>query len=85
MAKAPASEGRFQMLCPGLPGDWTARHQAQLGDDERVRHVVDDRFRVSLSEFLPEEGRARGVQIDIEPEMLSLRYPMEINLQGDSR
>ena len=35
------------------------------------------------SEFLPEEGRARGVQIDIEPEMLSLRYPMEINLQGD--
>lgn len=36
------------------------------------------------SEFLPEEGRARGVQIDIEPEMLSLRYPMEINLQGDS-
>ena len=36
------------------------------------------------SEFLPKEGQARGVQIDIEPEMLSLRYPMEVNLQGDS-
>ena len=37
------------------------------------------------SEFLPKEGQARGVQIDIEPEMLSLRYPMEVNLVGDSK
>ena len=37
------------------------------------------------SEFLPEEGQARGVQIDIEPEMLSLRYPMEVNLVGDAK
>ena len=37
------------------------------------------------SEFLPKEGQARGVQIDIEPGMLSLRYPMEVNLVGDSR
>jgi pyruvate dehydrogenase (quinone) len=37
------------------------------------------------SEFLPKEGQARGVQIDLEPEMLSLRYPMEVNLAGDSR
>ncbi|MBT1071501.1 thiamine pyrophosphate-requiring protein [Pelotalea chapellei] len=36
-------------------------------------------------EFLPKEGQARGVQIDINPRMLSLRYPMEVNLQGDSR
>jgi pyruvate dehydrogenase (quinone) len=36
------------------------------------------------SEFLPEEGQARGVQIDIEPAMLSLRYPMEVNLVGDA-
>jgi pyruvate dehydrogenase (quinone) len=36
------------------------------------------------SEFLPQEGQARGVQIDIAPEMLSLRYPMEVNLVGDS-
>ena len=36
------------------------------------------------SEFLPEEGAARGVQIDIEPRMLGLRYPMEVNLVGDT-
>jgi len=36
------------------------------------------------SEFLPEEGKARGVQIDIDPRMISLRYPMEVNLVGDS-
>jgi pyruvate dehydrogenase (quinone) len=37
------------------------------------------------SEFLPEEGQARGVQIDIDPRMISLRYPMEIGLVGDSK
>jgi pyruvate dehydrogenase (quinone) len=36
------------------------------------------------SEFLPKEGQARGVQIDIDPGMLSIRYPMEVNLVGDS-
>jgi pyruvate dehydrogenase (quinone) len=36
------------------------------------------------SEFLPKPGQARGVQIDIKGEMLSLRYPMEVNLLGDS-
>lgn len=36
------------------------------------------------SEFLPKEGQARGVQIDLQPDMLSLRYPMEVNLVGDS-
>ena len=36
------------------------------------------------SEFLPKEGAARGVQIDIDPGMLSLRYPMEVNLVGDA-
>jgi pyruvate dehydrogenase (quinone) len=36
------------------------------------------------SEFLPKEGQARGVQIDLKPDMLSLRYPMEVNLVGDS-
>ncbi|MBA4142455.1 MAG: thiamine pyrophosphate-requiring protein [Nitrosospira sp.] len=36
------------------------------------------------SEFLPEEGQARGVQIDIQGHMLGIRYPMEVNLVGDS-
>ena len=37
------------------------------------------------SEFLPQEGKARGVQIDISAGMLSLRYPMEVNLLGESK
>jgi pyruvate dehydrogenase (quinone) len=36
------------------------------------------------SEFLPKEGAARGVQIDLDPRMLSIRYPMEVALEGDS-
>ena len=36
------------------------------------------------AEFLPKEGQARGVQIDLQPDMLSLRYPMEVNLVGDA-
>ncbi len=35
-------------------------------------------------EFLPKEGQARGIQIDIDGRMLGLRYPTELNLQGDS-
>ncbi|MGD9711537.1 MAG: thiamine pyrophosphate-requiring protein [Thermomicrobiales bacterium] len=37
------------------------------------------------TEFLPPIGQARGVQIDIDPGTLSTRYPMEVNLVGDSK
>jgi pyruvate dehydrogenase (quinone) len=37
------------------------------------------------SEFLPTEGQARGVQIDIDPTMIGLRYPMECQLIGDAK
>jgi pyruvate dehydrogenase (quinone) len=37
------------------------------------------------SEFLPEEGKARGVQIDIDGRMIGIRYPMEVQLVGDSK
>jgi pyruvate dehydrogenase (quinone) len=37
------------------------------------------------SEWLPEPGQARGVQIDIDARMLGIRYPMEVNLAGDAR
>jgi len=36
------------------------------------------------AEFLPKDGQARAVQIDIAPEMLGLRYPVEVNLHGDA-
>lgn len=36
------------------------------------------------SEFLPKDGQARAIQIDIEPRNVGVRYPTEINLIGDS-
>jgi pyruvate dehydrogenase (quinone) len=44
--------------------------------------MVGSRF--PYSEFLPKEGAARGVQIDLDGSVLSIRYPMEVSLQGDS-
>jgi pyruvate dehydrogenase (quinone) len=44
--------------------------------------VIGSRF--PYVEFLPQEGQARGVQIDLDPKMVSMRYPMEVNLIGDS-
>ncbi|HVU54294.1 MAG TPA: thiamine pyrophosphate-requiring protein [Puia sp.] len=37
------------------------------------------------SEFLPKDGKVQAVQIDIDGRMLGLRYPTDVNLQGDSR
>ncbi|MCK1651534.1 thiamine pyrophosphate-requiring protein [Bradyrhizobium sp. 149] len=36
------------------------------------------------AEFLPQEGAARGVQIDIDASMMSIRFPMEVGLVGDA-
>jgi pyruvate dehydrogenase (quinone) len=35
--------------------------------------------------WYPKPGRARAVQIDIDPSRLGLRYPVEIGLAGDAR
>ncbi|GAA4468066.1 thiamine pyrophosphate-requiring protein [Novipirellula rosea] len=37
------------------------------------------------SEFLPKPGSVKAVQIDIDPKMLSIRYPMDVPLVGDAR
>ncbi|MFF1603333.1 thiamine pyrophosphate-requiring protein [Streptomyces mirabilis] len=37
------------------------------------------------TQFLPEFGQARAVQIDIDPFMIGLRYPFEVNLVGDAK
>ncbi|MFI1535308.1 thiamine pyrophosphate-requiring protein [Streptomyces anandii] len=37
------------------------------------------------TQFLPEFGQARAVQIDIDPHMVGMRYPFEVNLVGDAR
>jgi pyruvate dehydrogenase (quinone) len=35
-------------------------------------------------EFLPKPGQARGVQIELDPLRIGLRYPMDVGLVGDS-
>jgi pyruvate dehydrogenase (quinone) len=37
------------------------------------------------AQFLPKEGQAQAVQIDIRADMMSLRYPMDVVLTGDAR
>jgi pyruvate dehydrogenase (quinone) len=36
-------------------------------------------------DYLPKPGQARGIQIDIKPEKVGLRYPVEVGLIGDSK
>jgi len=36
-------------------------------------------------EFLPKPGQAKGVQLDIDPERIGLRYPVEVGLVGDGQ
>jgi pyruvate dehydrogenase (quinone) len=44
--------------------------------------MIGSRF--PYCEFLPKDGSVRAVQIDRDPRMLSIRYPMDVNLTGDS-
>jgi len=37
------------------------------------------------SQFLPEYGQAKAVQIDIDARMIGIRYPMDVNLVGDAK
>src|SRR5690349_16328499 len=36
-------------------------------------------------EFIPKPDQARGVQIELDPKRIGLRYPVEVGLVGDSR
>ncbi|HEY3003896.1 MAG TPA: thiamine pyrophosphate-requiring protein [Kribbellaceae bacterium] len=44
--------------------------------------VVGSNF--PYTQFLPEFGQARAVQIDHDPTLVGLRYPFEVNLVGDA-
>ncbi|GHE99071.1 thiamine pyrophosphate-requiring protein [Amycolatopsis deserti] len=37
------------------------------------------------SQFLPEYGKARAIQIDIDGSMIGMRYPTEVNLVGEAK
>ena len=36
-------------------------------------------------EYYPKPGQARGVQIDMKPDRIGLRYPVEVGLVGDAK
>jgi len=60
-----------------------SRPSADLMDGCDTLLMVGTSF--PYSEWLPEPGQARGVQIDIDGRMLGIRYPNEVNLVGDAR
>jgi pyruvate dehydrogenase (quinone) len=70
----PFATGQIGLL--GTKASW------QLMRDCDTLLMVGTTF--PYSEFLPKEGHARAVQIDIDPSMLSLRYPAEVALVGDA-
>jgi pyruvate dehydrogenase (quinone) len=52
-------------------------------------HEADTLLMIGTSfpyiDYLPKPGQARGIQIDIKPEKIGLRYPVEVGLVGDSK
>ncbi|KLK94646.1 thiamine pyrophosphate-binding protein [Microvirga vignae] len=69
-------------FCTGSIGLLGTRASWDLMQDCDTLLMVGSSF--PYTEFLPKEGKARGVQIDRNAGMLGLRYPMEVNLLGDS-
>ncbi|MER7664531.1 MULTISPECIES: thiamine pyrophosphate-requiring protein [unclassified Streptomyces] len=67
----------------GAIGLLGTRPSYELMQDCDTLLVIGSSF--PYSQFLPEFGQARAVQIDIDPFMVGLRYPFEINLVGDAR
>ncbi|HEX4339947.1 MAG TPA: thiamine pyrophosphate-requiring protein [Polyangiaceae bacterium] len=69
-------------FCTGSIGLLGTRPSVDLMNECDTLLMIGSSF--PYSEFLPKEGRARGVQIDIDGKMLGMRYPMDLNLVGDA-
>jgi pyruvate dehydrogenase (quinone) len=72
---APGVTGSIGLL--GTKPSWKLMHECD------TLLMIGSSF--PYSEWLPEEGQARGIQIDIDARMLSIRYPMDVGLVGDAR
>jgi pyruvate dehydrogenase (quinone) len=64
----------------GLLGS-TASNDMMMGCD--TLFMIGTSF--PYAEFLPKEGQARCVEIDIDPRMIGIRYPADVLLVGDSK
>src|SRR5205814_168859 len=69
--------------CTGCIGLLGTKPTYEMINDCDTLLVVGSSF--PYGEFYPKEGQAKGVQIDIDGRMLSLRYPMSVNLKGDAK
>ncbi len=69
--------------CTGSIGLLGTKPSWELMQNCDTLFVIGSSF--PYSEFLPEEGKAKAVQIDLDGRMLSLRYPMDVCLKGDAR
>jgi pyruvate dehydrogenase (quinone) len=70
-------------FCTGCIGLLGTKPSYDMMQDCDTLLVVGSSF--PYAEFYPKVGKARGVQIDVDGRMLSIRYPMEVNLKGDAR
>lgn len=86
IAKAVLAKTMIPDTIPGVTGTigllGTEPSQDMMDNCDTLL-MVGTRF--PYAEFLPKQGQARGVQIDIDAEALGLRYPTEINLHGDAK
>jgi pyruvate dehydrogenase (quinone) len=70
-------------FCTGCIGLLGTKPTYEMMQDCDTLLVIGSSF--PYAEYYPKAGDARGVQIDIDGRMLSLRYPMEVNLKGDAK
>jgi pyruvate dehydrogenase (quinone) len=70
----PFCTGQIGLL--GTKASWTLMKECD------TLLIVGSTF--PYGEYLPKEGQARCVQVDIDPKMLSLRYPADVALVGDA-
>jgi len=70
-------------FCTGHIGLLGSKPSWDLMQDCDTLLVVGSSF--PYGEFYPKAGQAKAVQIDIDGRLLSLRYPMDVNLKGDSK
>ena len=72
------SDVPFHTQQVGLLGSLPSLHQIQRCDT-----IVLLGTNYPYGEYLPKSGQARGVQVDLDPSQLGLRYPTELNVWGD--
>jgi thiamine pyrophosphate-dependent acetolactate synthase large subunit-like protein len=71
-------------ICLSSRIHWSSRHASSWNLMQQCDSLLMVGTSFPYAEFLPKEGQARGVQIDLDGRMLGLRYPTEVNLVGDS-